>query len=66
MKTLTCDLCEHEAQGETLEEWMQNMMPHYKEAHADFMQKMGEMSPEEQEAGKKKWMEENKARFDAA
>ena len=35
MKTLKCDLCEHEAQGETFEEWMKALMPHYMEAHAD-------------------------------
>ena len=24
MKTLKCDLCEHEAQGETFEDWMKD------------------------------------------
>lgn len=66
MKTLTCDMCDQQAQGETFEEWMQNLMPHYKEAHADFMQKMGEMSPEEQEKSKQEWMQKMKAAFDTA
>ena len=65
MKTLKCDMCDHEAQGNTFEEWMENLKPHYAEAHADHMKQMGEMSKEEQMAGMQKWMMENKARFDA-
>ena len=60
MKTLTCDLCDHEAQGETFEEWMENLKPHYMEAHADVMQDP-QNGPEEM----KRWMEENRARFEA-
>ena len=37
MKTLKCDLCNHEAQGETFEEWMNALKPHYAQAHADVM-----------------------------
>lgn len=66
MKTLKCDLCDHEAQGETFEDWMQALMPHYMETHADFMKEKGGQSEEEQKAGQEKWMTENKARFDAA
>jgi len=65
MKTLKCDLCDHEAQGETFEEWMNNLKPHYAEAHADFMKQKGELPKEEQMTEMKKWMDENKARFDA-
>jgi hypothetical protein len=61
MKTLKCDLCEATADGETFEEWMKALMPHYMEAHADVMK-----DPNNGEEEKKKWMEENKARFDAA
>ena len=65
MKTLSCDLCEATAEGETFEGWMKALIPHYMEAHAEVMQsKSG--TPEEMEAGKKAWMEENKGRFDAA
>lgn len=65
MKKLTCDLCDHEAEGETFEEWMGALKPHYAEAHADFMQKKGEMSDEEQKAEMQKWMIENRTRFEA-
>ena len=61
MKTLKCDLCDHEAQGETFEEWMKALMPHYMEAHADVMN-----NPDHTVEDKNKWMTENKARFDAA
>jgi len=66
MKTLKCDLCDHEAQGETFEAWMEAMKPHYAEAHADFMRAEGEKPEEEQKAGMQKWMADNKARFEAA
>jgi hypothetical protein len=66
MKTLKCDLCDHEAQGESFEAWMNAMKSHYGEDHADFMKRQGQKSPAEQQASMKKWMEENKARFDAA
>lgn len=61
MKTLTCDLCDHEAQGETFEAWMQALMPHYMSAHADVMK-----DPSKGEDERKRWMAENRARFDAA
>ena len=34
---MKCDLCDYETQGETFEEWMENLKPHYAEAHADVM-----------------------------
>lgn len=61
MKTLTCDLCEVTAEGETFEEWMKALHPHYKEAHADVMS-----DPDKGSEEMKKWMTENKARFDEA
>jgi hypothetical protein len=61
MKSLTCDLCEHEARGETFEEWMEALKPHYFEAHADVMNDSSKTQDDMQ-----KWMDENKARFDAA
>ena len=65
MKTLTCDLCDHEAHGETFEEWMNALKPHYGEAHAEVMaSKKG--TPEEMKAEMMTWMAENKVRFDAA
>ena len=61
MKTLTCDLCEHKAQGETFEGWMEALMPHYKDAHADVMNDTSKTEEDHE-----KWMVENKARFEAA
>jgi predicted RNase H-like HicB family nuclease len=61
MKTLTCDLCDHMAQGETFEDWMKALMPHWMEAHADVMKDSNHT-----EEDKEKWMTENRARFDAA
>jgi len=66
MKTLKCDLCEHEAQGETFEEWMNNLKPHYAEAHADFMKGKADLTPEQQKSEMQRWMDENKARFEIA
>ena len=59
MKTLKCDLCEETAQGETFEEWMDNLKPHYFSAHPEVM-KDSNHTKEDME----KWMVENKARFD--
>jgi hypothetical protein len=61
MKTLSCDLCEVTVQGETFEEWMNALKPHYMEAHADFMQ-----NPKNGKEEMGKWMADNKARFEAA
>ncbi len=61
MKTLTCDLCDATAEGETFEAWMMNLMPHYMQAHPEVMN-----NPAHTEADKQKWMADNKARFDAA
>ena len=65
MKTLKCDLCEVTAEGETFEDWMTALKPHYMEAHADVISaKKG--TPEEMKAEMENWMNENKARFDVA
>jgi len=65
MKTLKCDLCEHEAQGETFEGWVKALMPHYMEAHTDAMKGKEGMNEENMKAEKEKWMTENKTRFNA-
>lgn len=58
MKTLKCDLCDVTVQGETFEEWMNALKPHYMQAHPEVMKDpKGDMQ---------KWMAENKARFEAA
>lgn len=61
MKRLSCDLCDETAEGETFEEWMTALRPHYMEAHSDVMSKSSH-TKEDME----KWMAENKARFEAA
>ncbi len=66
MKTLKCDLCEVTAEGETFEEWMKALMPHYMQAHADVMKGKAGLSDEEKKVEQQKWMVENKARFEAA
>jgi hypothetical protein len=61
MTSLKCDLCEHVADGETFDDWMMALRPHYMEAHADVMND-STRGKEEMEA----WMKDNRARFDAA
>ena len=61
MKTLKCDLCDVTAEGETFEEWMNALRPHYMEAHADVMN-----DPSHGQEQMEKWMAENKVRFEAA
>jgi len=54
-------LCETNAVGETFEQWMQNLMPHYMQAHAEVMNDPNKTKEDQQE-----WMAENKARFEKA
>ena len=54
MKTLKCDLCEVTADGETFEDWMKALQPHYMEAHADVMSGSGR-TEEEMEKDREKW-----------
>ena len=61
MKTLKCDLCDATADGETFEDWMMALRPHYMKAHADVMNDSGK-TKEDME----RWMAENKTRFEAA
>ena len=66
MKTLKCDLCEVTAEGETFENWMTALHPHYMTAHADVMKSKEGLSEEQMKEEMGKWMADNKARFDAA
>lgn len=61
MKTVKCDLCDATADGETFEEWMQALYPHYQAAHAEVM-----ADPSKTDEDRKQWMVDNKVRFDAA
>ena len=61
MKTLKCDLCDATAEGESFEEWMSTLRPHYMEAHADVMSAASHTKEDMEN-----WMAENRARFEAA
>ena len=60
MKTLKCDLCDHQAQGETFEDWMNALKPHYMQAHPELMN-----NPSKTKKDMEIWISENKERFDA-
>ena len=49
------------AQGETFEGWMENLKPHYFEAHSDVMN-----DPSKTKEDMENWMTENKMRYEAA
>jgi hypothetical protein len=66
MKTLKCDMCDHEESAETFEEWMNKLKPHYGEAHAEFMQGKANLADEEKKVEMQKWMANNKTRFEKA
>ena len=61
MKTLKCDLCEVTVDGETFEEWMEALKPHYGDAHAEVMKDTNKTGED-----RERWMAEAKARFEAA
>ena len=61
MKSLKCDLCEHVAEGETFEDWMMALRPHYMDAHAGVMNDSSRGREEMEE-----WMRANRERFEAA
>ena len=61
MKILACDLCSVTARGETFEEWMQDLHPHYLESHVDVMN-----DPNIGKREMQQWMLNNRARFNAA
>jgi hypothetical protein len=62
VKTLKCDACDFEAQGEDFDAWFKAMYAHYVSDHADLMKAMQGQPKEEGE----KWMADAKVRFDAA
>ncbi len=62
MKTLKCDLCEAEIEGEDFDSWFKAAHAHWTSNHADAMKAMEGRPKEEGE----KWMVEAKKKFDAA
>lgn len=59
MTSLTCDRCEATAEGETFEEWMKALMPHYMSAHADVVNDSSKSGD-----AREQWMKDNRARFE--
>ncbi len=59
MKTITCVDCEEQFSGETKDEVMKTMMPHYGAAHADVMERGTE-------EGKKQWFATFNERWEQA
>ena len=58
MKTLTCDLCDALAEGETFEEWLRALHHHYNEEHAEVLNDTTRTKEEMSE-----WMQKNRERF---
>lgn len=61
MRTVKCDLCDETADGETFEDWMNALKPHYATAHADVMSDTTKTQEDQMQ-----WMAENRARFEAS
>ena len=59
MKTITCLDCDHKFSGNTAEEVMEAMMPHYLKDHKDVL----DADTQEQRDG---WFSEFNRRFDTA
>ena len=62
MKTLKCDLCDADIQGEDFEAWFKAAYAHWTAEHGDVMKQMADKPKEEGE----KWMADAKKRFEAA
>ncbi len=64
MKTLQCDQCGTDIQGEDFQGWLEAAHPHWLTQHADVMEAMKGNPNAEQE--KEKWMTEMKQKFEEA
>lgn len=62
MKTLKCDICDTDIQGEDFDAWFSAARAHWGAEHADVMKEMAGKPKEEGE----KWMAEARKRFEAA
>ncbi len=62
MKTLTCEICGADIQGENFDAWFKASQAHWMTEHANVMK---EMMTKPKEEGVK-WMEEAKNKFEAA
>jgi len=66
MKAVKCDLCDVIVDGETFEEWMEDLKSHYMQTHADVMKGKAGLTEQTKKEDVNKWMSKNRARFDAA
>ena len=62
MKTVRCEVCGVDIQGENFDAWFRSARVHWDTFHADLMEEMMNKPKEEGD----KWMAEAKAKFDAA
>ena len=62
MKTLKCEICNADIQGENFDAWFKAAHAHWSAAHADLMKAM-QGKPKEEGM---KWMAEAKKKFEAA
>ncbi len=61
MKTMKCDMCEVELEGQDFDAWFKAALAHYGVAHPEVMKDTSKT-----EEDRAKWMAENKTRFEAA
>lgn len=66
MKTLKCNICDYEAQGEMFEALMEALNLIMLKSTRSFMKQQSNRSEAEQKVEMKKWEIENRARFDVA
>ncbi|MCF7843676.1 hypothetical protein K9M47_02130 [Candidatus Gracilibacteria bacterium] len=60
MKTLKCDLCDVTAEGETFEDWMEALKPHYFTTHPEIIS-----DPTKTKNDMENWIAENRIRFES-
>ena len=58
-------MCEALFSAESFGDWMEQMKPHYGEAHTDVMQEKAGLAPEEQQKEMQTWMSAARERFNS-
>jgi hypothetical protein len=59
-------MCPTSFQAESFADWMEQMKPHYAQAHSDFMQSSASLPKEEQMQKMHEWMEAARIRFESS
>lgn len=65
MKTMNCDACDTSFSAENFEGWVEQMKPHYAQAHADVMASHATGNEEENMKKMKEWMDQAKQRWES-